>query len=159
MWLTDKKDRHLYVAIPTASPIFGRVHGRRPLSLRNSFACLAPLPLCRRGRRRSQGMTIARRRLVEPGKPGWFHCISRCVRRAFLCGDGCAHRRDWVEERLRLLAGCFAVELGAYAVMSNHLHVVVRVDPLAAGDWTDLAVAQRWCAVYPSQYRTFLGST
>jgi len=97
-------------------------------------------------------MTIARRLLVESGKPGWYHCISRCVRRAFLCGDGFAHRKSWVEERLRLLAECFAVEVGAYAVMSNHLHVVARIDPQAVAGWTDLEVARRWCAVYPSQY-------
>ena len=40
----------------------------------------------------------------------WVHCISRCVRRAYLCGDGLDHRKDWIERRLRLIAQTAAVE-------------------------------------------------
>ena len=43
-------------------------------------------------------MPIARKHLVDDSTPGCFHCISRCVRRAFLCGDDAEHRRDWVRE-------------------------------------------------------------
>ncbi|MFH1139834.1 MAG: transposase, partial [Pseudomonadota bacterium] len=82
-------------------------------------------------------MTIARQEIVPDGVEGIFHCVVRCVRRAFLCGKdpytgkSFEHRRDWVRDRLELLAGSFAMEICAFAVMSNHLHVILRTRP----DW------------------------
>ena len=87
---------------------------------------------------------------VDPDQPGFYHCISRCVRRAWLCGEDplsgrCFdHRRDWVEQRLISLADSFAVGLFAWAVMSNHTHVVLRIDPRLTECWSDEEVARRW---------------
>lgn len=87
---------------------------------------------------------------VDQDEPGFYHCVSRCVRRAWLCGDDplsgrCFdHRRDWVEQRLCSLAESFAVGLFAWAVMSNHTHVVLRVDPRLPWRWSDEEVAHRW---------------
>ena len=39
-------------------------------------------------------MTAARSQLVDVGVTRYYHCISRCVRRAFLCGEGFAHRNE-----------------------------------------------------------------
>ena len=97
-------------------------------------------------------MTIARSRLLDPTRATWVHCTSRCVRRAFLCGDGCDHRKDWIEERLRFLARCFAAEVAGYAVMSNHLHVVLRMQPSLVATWSAEEVARRWLSVYPREY-------
>ena len=41
----------------------------------------------------------------------------------------------WVEARLRPLSGVFAVEVVDYAVMSNHLHVVLRMRADVAARW------------------------
>ena len=71
-------------------------------------------------------MTHARSRVLPPG-PVWVHAIHRCVRKAWLCGRGKEHRRQWVEDRLAEVSRAFACEVAAYAVMSNHLHVVVRM--------------------------------
>jgi REP element-mobilizing transposase RayT len=54
-----------------------------------------------------------------------------------------------VEDRLLELAGVFAVGIYAYAVMSNHLHVVVYVDPSATLAWSPDEVAQRWVKLTP----------
>lgn len=67
-------------------------------------------------------MTYARSILVPPGSPGTYHCVSRCVRRAWLCGDGrdsgrsFEHRRQWVEDRIGELAEIFAIAVWGYAV-------------------------------------------
>ena len=102
-------------------------------------------------------MTIARDKILPPASAGpvWVHAISRCVRKAFLCGgrDGrWNHRRGWVESRLCLLSGVFAVEVAAYAVMSNHLHVVLRLRPDVAAGWDAVGVVTRWRSVYAKRY-------
>ena len=68
----------------------------------------------------------------------YYHCISRCVRRAFLCGtdehtgQSYEHRRQLIEEKLLELAAVFALDICAYAIMSNHYHVVLYVDKAKA---------------------------
>lgn len=87
--------------------------------------------------------------LVDDDRPGAFHLVSRCVRRAFLCGDGTEPRRAWVRDQIHQATGAFAIDVLAYAVMSNHLHIVVRTDPERVRDWTAAEVAARWAAAHP----------
>jgi REP element-mobilizing transposase RayT len=80
----------------------------------------------------------------------YYHCVSRCVRRSFLCGidnysgQSYEHRRGWVEKRLLFLSSVFAIDLCAYAVMSNHVHVVLHVDVKQTQVWSDYDTVQRW---------------
>jgi REP element-mobilizing transposase RayT len=80
----------------------------------------------------------------------YYHCVSRCVRRSFLCGidnysgQSYEHRRGWVEKRLLFLSSVFAIDLCDYAVMSNHAHVVLHVDVKQTQTWSDVDVVQRW---------------
>ena len=84
----------------------------------------------------------------------FYHCVSRTVRRAFLCGhdhfsgQSYEHRRSWIEERLLLLAQIFAIDIAAYAVMSNHLHVVLKVDVARAQAWSDMKVIKQWHQIF-----------
>jgi REP element-mobilizing transposase RayT len=100
-------------------------------------------------------MTRPRSHIAPPGSAGTYHCVQRCVRRAFLCGvdrySGCSfeHRKAWVEARIHLIAECFAVSIHAYAVMSNHLHLVLGIDPAQAAAWRDDQVAARWIRLFP----------
>ncbi len=64
------------------------------------------------------------------------------------------HRKDWVEARIHLLAECYAVAIHAYAVMSNHLHLVVRINPSDASAWSDEEVATRWVRLFPPREDT-----
>ena len=102
-------------------------------------------------------MTYARSILIPKGSAGTFHCVSRCVRRAFLCGEdrltgrSFEHRRQWVEDRIHELAGIFGVAIWGYALISNHVHVVVETLPETVARWSDDEVAQRWMRLYPRQ--------
>jgi len=83
----------------------------------------------------------------------FYHLVSRCVRGAYLCGKSrgrdYSHRRRWLEERIRFLTEAFALEVHAYAIMSNHFHLVVYYDPHAAAIWSTEEVVDRWLSVCP----------
>ena len=97
---------------------------------------------------------MPRSALVSLSDTPWYHVVSRCVRRAFLCGDDNVtgknfnHRRGWIEARILELAGVFAINVAAYAVMSNHYHIVVRIDDERAKKWTDTEVLRRWTQLF-----------
>jgi REP element-mobilizing transposase RayT len=97
----------------------------------------------------------ARSHIVPPDEVGVYHCIARCVRRAFLCGvdpltkHDYDHRKEWIRERLEQLAPVFAIDICGYAVMSNHLHVILRSRPDLVRDWSDDEVAFRWTRLCP----------
>ena len=94
-------------------------------------------------------MTTARKELVDVSVTRWYHCISRCVRAAFLMAGGAEDRKQWIEDRLKRLAEHFAVSVGGFAILDNHLHVLVRLDPGVAANWTAEQIVRRWMAVYP----------
>jgi REP element-mobilizing transposase RayT len=94
-------------------------------------------------------MAIARAKLVDLTVTRWYHCVSRCVRKAFLLGEGDHNRKEWLENRLEELAEIFALAVGGFAIMDNHLHVLVRLDPEVALEWSDLEVVQRWGRLFP----------
>ena len=99
-------------------------------------------------------MPRPRSQLVSAADTPYYHVYSRCVRRAFLCGvdhhsgRSYEHRRGWIEDRLRVLSSLFSIDLCAYAVMSNHYHLVVRLCPDQAKDWSDDEVLTRWTALF-----------
>jgi len=95
-------------------------------------------------------MTRARKELIDIETTPYYHCICRCVRRAFLCGEdhltgkNYEHRKTWVVERLTELSQVFAIEVCAYAIMSNHYHIVLRVDQDKATTLSEEQVISRW---------------
>ncbi|MBU2872064.1 transposase [Colwellia sp. E2M01] len=99
-------------------------------------------------------MATARKRQVNLQDTPYYHCISRCVRRAFLCGEdnftgqSFEHRRAWVAEKLLKLGEVFAIDVCAYAVMNNHYHVVLRIDEEQAKTWSMDEVLTRWHTLY-----------
>ena len=99
-------------------------------------------------------MPKPRKRLISLSITPYYHCISRCVRRAYLCGVDISsgynyeHRRQWVVRRLNLLCSVFAIDLCAYAVMSNHYHVVVRVDKDRCAALSNRQVAECWLTLF-----------
>jgi hypothetical protein len=94
-------------------------------------------------------MATARRELVDVHVTRWYHCINRCVRRAFLLSEGTFDRKAWIESRLDELAGIFAISVGGFSIMDNHLHVVLRLDAESASGWLDEGVVRRWGRLFP----------
>lgn len=88
----------------------------------------------------------------------YYHCVTRCVRRAFLCGRDplsgrdFSHRRGWIEERILKLTDTFAIDVCAYAVMSNHVHVVLHVDQALAEDWSLDQVIEHWHGLFTGSF-------
>jgi hypothetical protein len=96
----------------------------------------------------------ARHSILPAGEDCVVHTISRCVRKSFLCGFDAAtgkdyqHRKDWVQARIMRLAEAFAIEVCAYAVMSNHCHLVLWARPALAESWSPEEVARRWLGIF-----------
>jgi hypothetical protein len=99
-----------------------------------------------------------RREVIADGEVGIYHCVNRCVRRAYLCGrdnvtgQSFEHRREWIRERLEFLAGQFGLEVLGFAVMSNHLHVILRSRPDVVAAWSDDEAARRWWHIFPQRH-------
>ena len=99
-------------------------------------------------------MTQARRALVSLESTPYYHCVSRCVRRAFLCGDdrysqqNFDHRRQWILDRMKQLTDVFSIGIASYAIMSNHYHIIVRIDRDQALQWSDNEVVDRWLSLF-----------
>ena len=100
---------------------------------------------------------VNRREVLSESEIQVVHCINRCVRRGFLCGDDPVtgnnydHRRQWIRDRLEFLAGIFGVELLGFSVMSNHFHCVLRTRHDEVAGWSDEEVARRWLQIFPKR--------
>jgi len=111
-------------------------------------------------------MAQARKRIISIIDTPYYHCIGRCVRRAFLCGSDAfsgrnyEHRRKWVVDKLQQLTEVFAIDVCSYAVMSNHYHVILKLSPERVKDWSDREIVERWQTLFSGNEHTraFLSS-
>lgn len=99
-------------------------------------------------------MTTARKHQISLSDTPYYHVVSRCVRRSYLCGSDTVtgqcyeHRRQWIEDRIRLLSTVFSIDICSYAVMSNHYHIVLKIDNKTPESWSFDEVIQRWRCLY-----------
>jgi hypothetical protein len=86
-----------------------------------------------------------------------IHAVQRCVRRAFLAGvdretgKDFGFRREWIRRRLEALASVFGIDVLSYAILSNHMHLILRNRPDVVASWSDEDVAIRWLRVFPGR--------
>ena len=105
-------------------------------------------------------MGLPRKRYVQENQEGIYHCFSRCVRRAFLCGydavtnQDFSHRKAWIVDRMKFLASIFAIDVCAFAVLENHYHNILRTRPDIVASWSDHEVATRWLQLCPHKPRS-----
>ena len=99
-------------------------------------------------------MPLPRYKQINTDVTPFYHCFSRCVRQSFLCGrdtrtgKSYEHRRKWIQERMHKLSQAFAIDLCAYAVMHNHILVVLHIAKSKAEGWTMDEVLLRWRMFY-----------
>jgi REP element-mobilizing transposase RayT len=98
-------------------------------------------------------MTLPRSALICLEATPYYHCIARCVRRSFFFGidekgRDLNYRKPWFLQRLKLLGEVFAIDIPAYAVMSNHYHLVLHVDKARSNAWPMEEVISRWLKLY-----------
>ena len=99
-------------------------------------------------------MTKPRKLIVSLDQTPWYHCYCRAVRRGWLfgkdklTGKDYSHRKGWVTEKLGELSHIFAIDVAAYAVMSNHYHLVLHIDKPKCEGWTDKVVIRRWMKLF-----------
>ena len=97
-------------------------------------------------------MGLARKYQICVSETPYYHVISRCVRRAFLCGEDSVsgfsyeHRRKWIVQRLKYIAKLFNIDVCAYAVMSNHYHLVLKAN--STSNWTEQRVLITWAGLF-----------
>ena len=99
-------------------------------------------------------MATPRRHTINLETTPYYHCTSRCVRRAFLCGkddytgQSYEHRRDWVESWLLKLTQAFCIDVVAYAVMPNHYHIILHTDMPKWKALSDEAIIDRYQMIH-----------
>ncbi|RJG47523.1 transposase [Motilimonas pumila] len=95
-------------------------------------------------------MTLPRKQLICPESTPYYHVTSRCVRRAFLCGidhytqKSYEHRKPWLLDKIKQLANIFTIDICAYAIMSNHYHLILHINLADNHDLSDVDVVERW---------------
>ena len=100
-------------------------------------------------------MTSARKELFDVETAGVYHCYTRCVRRAFLCGfdkltgRDYSHRKDWVRHIIEFLESLFFIANYAFAIMSNHTHLILANRPDQMSSASEEEIAIRWLTLFP----------
>jgi REP element-mobilizing transposase RayT len=95
--------------------------------------------------------------VFRPEEIAILHCTQRCVRRAYLSGidsvsgKDYSYRKEWIRQRIEKLASVFGIDVLTYAILSNHLHVVLRNRPDVVAAWSDRQVALRWLQIFPGK--------
>ena len=100
---------------------------------------------------------VSRAEEFQASEVGIVHVVQRCVRRAWLAGiddktgKDFSFRREWIRRRMESLASVFAIDVLTYAILSNHMHLILRNRPDVVAKWSDQEVAIRWLRVFPGR--------
>ena len=99
-------------------------------------------------------MTVPRSQLICSEATPYYHIVSRCVRRSYLCGvdavtqESFEHRRGWIEDKLKELSIIFCIDICSYAIMNNHYHLVLSIDCDGVKNLSEKEVVSRWCSLH-----------
>jgi hypothetical protein len=99
---------------------------------------------------------LARAEVFASDEVAIVHVMNRVTRRCFLLGDDPVtgqnydHRKQWIDDQLVHQARHFGIDLLCQAIMSNHIHLVLRSRPDVVAEWDDTEVARRWLMLCPA---------
>lgn len=102
-------------------------------------------------------MAKARKEQINLDITPYYHLMSRCVRRTFLCGidsetgKDYSHRKQWIVNRIKYLSKIYAMNIAAYAVLSNHYHLVLHVNRSLVDTLSDKDVFERGKLLFPKK--------
>ncbi len=94
-------------------------------------------------------MTRPRGSIVSTDVTRYYHCITKCVRQAFLLQEGKVDRKQWLINRLKEVAEVYAVSVSNFAILDNHFHLLLRLDVEVAQAWSDKEVVLKWAKLHP----------
>jgi len=100
---------------------------------------------------------LARVEVFAADEVAVVHVMNRIVRRCFLLGYDSVtgknydHRKVWIDQQLAHQATHFGIDLLCQAIMSNHLHLVLRSRPDVVQEWNSEEVARRWLMLCPER--------
>ena len=87
----------------------------------------------------------------------YYHLTSRCVSQSLNQTQQLAPILNqqrwsrWFENRVFQLANIFAIDIYSYAILNEHYHLIVGLNPQITDSWSDLQVAQKWLRIIPEQ--------
>jgi REP element-mobilizing transposase RayT len=100
---------------------------------------------------------LARVEVLASDEVAIVQVMNRTVRRCFLLGDDAVsgknydHRKVWIDEQLVHQAKHFGIDLLCQAIMSNHIHLILRSRPDVVKQWSNDEVARRWLMLCPER--------
>jgi hypothetical protein len=99
---------------------------------------------------------LARAEIFASDEVAIVHVMNRVTRRCFLLGDDPVtgknydHRKQWLDDQLVHQARHFGIDLLCQAILSNHIHLVLRSRPDVVAEWDDTEVARRLLMLCPA---------
>ncbi|MEZ6034080.1 MAG: hypothetical protein R3C17_13380 [Planctomycetaceae bacterium] len=98
---------------------------------------------------------VNRREIFAGDEIQAFHLINRCVRRTYLCGkdknrERTSHRKQWIRDRLEVLAGIFGLIFWACGTQQSHACRRQNAADVVK-TWSDDDKALRWWNLFPQR--------
>ncbi|MFL2870678.1 MAG: transposase [Pirellulaceae bacterium] len=98
-------------------------------------------------------------KIIKQDRVGVYHVTTRCVQQMFLLGmdyltgNDYGHRKSWIITWLKSLADVFLVDVCAFSILDNHVHLILRNRPDQLEELSDQDVANRLARLYSGERR------
>ena len=100
-----------------------------------------------------------RSEIIKQDRVGVYHVTTRCVQQMFLLGEDYltgrdfSYRKEWIITWLKSLADVFLIDVCAFSLLDNHVHLILRNRPDLLASLSDTEVAERLARLYSGDRR------